>query len=176
MRRNCLIGAVVLALSVAGASGASAQTTGFTDHYFDVGPVIGIGSIGSAGISYGGRAEFGFKQLPNLGNGVLSIGLSVDHYSYNAFAYGFSYTPFSGSVNYHFHLMNAQIDPFVGIGLGDYFVSTPSNCNLCSYNSGVYFIAHGGLRYFMTPNLALYGDVGSGTGALHVGVMFKVKG
>jgi hypothetical protein len=32
-----------------------------------------------------------------------------------------------------------------------------------------------GLRYFMQPNLALYADVGSGAGALHLGVMFKLK-
>jgi hypothetical protein len=33
-----------------------------------------------------------------------------------------------------------------------------------------------GLRYFVKPNLALYGDVGSGAGALHVGMMFSLQG
>jgi hypothetical protein len=31
------------------------------------------------------------------------------------------------------------------------------------------------VRYFWQPKLALYADVGSGAGALHVGVMFKIK-
>jgi len=154
---------------------AAAQTGAFDAGTTDLGPVIGVGSIGGAGVSIGGRFDHGFKRLPNLGNGVLSIALAVDHYSYDDFGFGFSYTPISVTANYHFHLDNEQWDPFVGAGLGDYIVSEPDNCRGCSFNSGVYFVGHAGIRYYWKPKLALYADVGAGAGALHVGVMFKLK-
>jgi hypothetical protein len=173
MRAISMAGVLILA----GASMARAQSNeGFGAGYLDVGPVIGIGGVGSASISYGGRFEYGIEQLPSLGNGILSVAASVDHYSYNSFNFGFSYTPIGATVNYHFHLDNRQLDPFVGVGLGDYIVTTPSNCPGCSFNSGIYFIGRAGLRYFVAPSLALYADVGSGAGSLHIGVMFKLKG
>src|SRR5882672_5483438 len=95
----CVAGALILAA----APMASAQSNeGFGVGYFDVGPVLGIGGVGSASVSIGGRAEYGFKALPDLGNGVLSFAAGVDHYSYNEFNFGFSYTPISATVNYHF--------------------------------------------------------------------------
>src|ERR1700681_3838484 len=124
--------AVVLMLAAAPMASAQANT-GFGVGYFDVGPVVGIGGVGSASVSIGGRAEYGFKALPDLGNGVLSFAASVDHYSYNDFGFGFSYTPIGATVNYHFHLDNRQLDPFFGVGLGDYIVTTPANCPGCSF-------------------------------------------
>jgi hypothetical protein len=169
---------MVLGVLVADAPSAHAQD-GFKLGYTDVGPVIGLGGIGSATVSIGGRLEFGVADLPDLGKGVLGVEVSIDHYSYNAFNYGFSYTPLGATANYHFHLENAKFDPFVGLGLGDLIFSAPSSCPTgCSYNaSGIYFIGRLGMRYFVSPKLALYGDVGSGSGAgaLHVGVTFKLK-
>jgi hypothetical protein len=178
MRRLTRVAIAVGVLMFAAASAANAQTTGFNPGYLDIGPVIGLGGIGSASVSIGGRLEYGIEQLPNLGNGVLSFAASVDHYSYNAFCdgCGFSYTPIGATINYHFHLDNRQWDPFAGVGLGDYIVTSPASCPSCSFNSGVYFIVRGGIRYFLAPSLALYADVGSGTGTLHVGVMFKLSG
>jgi hypothetical protein len=155
--------------------GAPAASEGFTPHFVDVGPVIGLGAIGGAGVSIGGRFEFAIKQLPNLANGILSIGGGLDHYSYDDFGFGFSYTPIGVTVNYHYPLENRKLDPFAGVGVGDYIVTTPSNCPGCSFNSGIYPILRVGVRYFWQPNLALYADAGSGAGALHVGVMWKIK-
>jgi hypothetical protein len=78
-------------------------------------------------------------------------------------------------VNFHYPLENRKVDPFAGFGLGDYIVTSPANCALCSFNSGIYPIFRVGVRYFWQPNLALYADAGSGAGALHVGLMFKIK-
>jgi len=186
-RRLGLVGMLV-AVILAGASTARAQIAapkpaapasgdGFTVGYTDFGPVIGLGAIDGADISVGGRFEHAFKELPNAGNGVLAFGASVDFYRYDLSPFGsFTYTPIGGFVNYHFRLQNTKIDPFAGVGLGNYVVTTPVNCTGCSYNSGVYLIAHGGVRYFYRPNLAFYADVGAYAGALHVGVMFKPKG
>jgi hypothetical protein len=184
-RVRVLVGITVL-LVVATAATTEAQIAppggakapaeeGFTAGYVDVGPVIGLGAIGAAGLSFGGRFEFAIKQFPNLANGILSIGGGVDHYSYDEFGFGFSYTPIGVTVNYHYPLENRKVDPFAGFGLGNYIVTTPSNCPGCSFNSGIYPIFRIGVRYFWQPNLALYADAGSGAGALHVGLMFKIK-
>ena len=134
----------------------------------------------STNVSIGGRFEYAFLQLPNFPNGILSIAGAVDHYSYDlsvpGFNYGFSYTPIGATVNFHYRLENnLKLDPFAGFGLGNYIVTTPANCAGCSYNSGVFPIVRVGIRYFWQPNFALYADAGSGAGALHLGLMFKVR-
>ena len=188
MQYRCLVSLLALVL-IAHATTVQAQTTapsggttdeGFTPGHVDLGPVIGVGGIGDATISIGGRFEFAFLQLPNFPDGILSIAAAVDHYSYDfsipGFSYGFSYTPIGATVNFHYRLKdNPKLDPFAGFGFGNYIVTTPSNCPGCSYNSGVYPIARAGIRYFWQPNLAFYADAGSGAGALHLGVMLKIK-
>jgi len=175
------------------ASRPAATPTGGGDDIFrlgftDVGPVIGLGGISGAGIGFGGRFETAFKELPNLGNGTLGIGVGVDYFSFgesfsNVSGFNWRLIPISVTGNYHFHLDNKKIDPFVGAGLGyqHWSVSGPScnflGVNLCenAHSSGIYFVGHGGIRYFWKPNMAAYADVGAGAGALHVGLMFKMK-
>jgi hypothetical protein len=183
---------VLASVAVAQGSGAARRTAtatqgtktaapggGFGVGYTDIGPVIGLGGIGDAGLSIGGRFEHGFKPLPDLGDGVLGIQAGFDWYSYDLGVFGsISYIPIGVTANYHFKMDNAKFDPFLGLGLGYYIVSTPScgtfGCG--SYNSGIYFIGRAGARYFMNPNIALYADAGTGAGALHLGAMFKLKG
>jgi hypothetical protein len=187
MRRSALLVALVCALSVAGASVASAQDEGFKATTTDVGPVIGLGGLSGAGAGFGGRFEKGFKELPNLRDGVLGIGISVDFFSFGTtfFTSGYNYKviPIAVTVNYHLKLDNKKIDPFFGAGLGyeHFSVSGPScifagvdYCSNAGYSSGVYFVGHAGIRYYWQPKLALYADVGSGAGSLHVGIMFKI--
>ena len=161
-----------------GGTKTAAPGGGFGVGYTDVGPVIGLGGIGDAGISFGGRFEHGFKALPDMGDGVIGISAGFDWYSYDLGTFGsISYIPIGVTANYHFKLDNAKFDPFLGLGLGYYIVSAPS-CGAfsCGYNSGIYFIGRAGIRYFMTESIALYADAGSGAGALHLGAMFKIKG
>jgi hypothetical protein len=166
------------------APAASGGGEGFSLGYTDAGPVIGLGGISGAGAGFGGRFEKAFKDLPNLHNGVLGIGGGVDwfHWSNEGVGFGSSVTvlPISVTANYHFRLENKKIDPFVGAGLGYEYVSvncTAGGFNYCAGVSGstVYFVGHGGIRYFWKPNMAAYADVGAGYGALHVGLMFKLK-
>jgi opacity protein-like surface antigen len=183
MRCNCLIVALVGALSVTGASVASAQSDeGFVVGYADVGPTIGLGGIGDAGVAIGGRFEQGVKAIPSWRDGVLGIGVSIDWYHYDAnFGFGtdydFTYIPIAVTANYHVRLENRKIDPFVGAGLGYQRVSFDCDFSFCddAADSGVYFVGHGGIRYFWRPNMALYADVGAGAATLNVGLMFKIK-
>jgi hypothetical protein len=169
-------------IAVAGIAAAvplGAQTTGqiFQLGYTDIGPVVGIGGIGGAGLSFGGRFERAIKTLPNLGDGTLGIEGSVDYWSYNDrfinIDYGFRYIAFGGTANYHFKVKtNPKVDPFLGLGLGFNSVSS----DYVSASSGVYFIGRAGIRYFYKPKLALYADAGAGASTLNFGLMFKLSG
>ena len=181
MRWNCLVGALVVAFCAAGASSASAQANagvGFTNGYTDVGPVIGLGNLGGASVSVGGRFEHGFKDLPDLANGILGIqvGINYYHWNYDSYGsdYGITYIPIAVTANYHFRLENRKIDPFLGLGLGYQSVSA-SNCPGCGHSSAAYFVGRAGIRYFFSPSMAFYGDAGAGDAALNVGLMFKIS-
>jgi hypothetical protein len=193
MRRAIYAVSMATVLMLAGAATASAQPMGFGVGYLDVGPVVGLGGIGGASVSIGGRFEYGFKALPDLGIGVLSFAASFDHYAFDEgnLCGGFgnctfseSFTPIGATINYHFRLDNHQLDPFFGVGLGDLIASSScsssvsSICNGSTFSasSGIYFIGRVGIRYFFTPKLAAYADAGSGQGAVHVGIMIKLKG
>jgi hypothetical protein len=176
-----MLAGALCAFSVSGASAQGNPTgAGFKVGSTDVGPVIGLGGLAGAGLGFGGRFEKGFKELPDLGDGVLGIGAAVDwfHYS-NSFvgtSFGFTYIPISVTVNYHFQLANKQIDPFVGAGLGDLIVSTSCSGSFCgNSSSGIYFVGHAGIRYFWKPTVALFADAGAGYGTLHAGIMFELK-
>ena len=187
MRRSFVALTALCALSLTAASPSHAQakaaakrasnSSAFSVGYTDVGPTLGLGGLGSAGISFGGRFERGLKALPDLGNGVLGFQVSVDYYSYNnrfgGTDYGFSFIPIGATANYHFALENKKVDPFIGAGLG-FLVTNTSYVG--SYNSGLYFIGRAGVRYFWKPNMALYADLGAGAATLNAGLMFGVGG
>ena len=181
----CLVASASLALAQ-GTPGAqqAAQIEGFDVGHTDVGPVLGVGGLGLASFSFGGRFEKGFREA---GPGVLGLGVSADYWSFSdpiLGSYKLTYLPIAVTVNYHFRLDNKKLDPFVGVGLGYERVSfdgpacTVGGVNYCAttYASGVYALGHAGIRYFMQPNMALYADAGAGDAALHVGLMFKVGG
>jgi hypothetical protein len=153
---------------------ASAQFTTATKY---IGPTIGLGSIGDAGVALGGRFEFGFKELgEDMGNGTLGIQIGATYYSWNAAFFDYTYIPIGATVNFHFPIeSNPKIDPFLGAGLGYQYISCDysgiGGINVCS-SSAIYFIGRAGVRYSLSEALALYGDVGAGGAALNVGVMF----
>jgi len=155
----------------------AATTEGFGLGYSDLGPTLGLGGLGSGGLSFGGRFEKALKALPNLGNGVLALQISANYYHYSAdfltVNYGFTYIPIGATANYHIHVSNPKFDPFVGAGIGYTIVSTTYTG---SSGSGAYFIGRGGLRYYMKSGLALYGDVGAGASTVNLGVMFRMSG
>ena len=174
--RRTLAGTIgVAGLLMASGRAARAQVTlGYTD----VGGVIGLGNIGDASIAFGGRFEKVFKKLPDLGDGLLGIGVSADIYSFDVGGAGsLRYIPFGATANYHFKIdPKTKFDAFLGAGLGFLTISCSGFTGGCgAYNSGVYFVGRAGGRYFMKQNLALYADAGAGAAAINVGVTFKLK-
>ena len=177
-----VVGALAAAAALSVPSVAASAQNPVVPGYTDIGPTIGIGGIGGAGLAIGGRFERAIKTLPDLGGGVLGIMVSATWYSYDegptGFRYSYSYLPIGVTANYHFNLEGSpKLDPFVGLGLGYAIISCDypgSGIDVCE-NSTIYFIGRAGVRYFYRPNMALYADVGAGYGALNVGVMFKLK-
>ncbi|MEX1257872.1 MAG: OmpW family outer membrane protein [Gemmatimonadota bacterium] len=179
MVRN-LVGALALAVMIGiGTQPVAAQ--GFAVGYTDIGPTIGIGGIGDASLAFGGRFEWAWTDLPELGNGVLGIQAGLEYYSWDDnFPLGdasVSYIPVGVTANYHFNLDNDQIDPFLGLGLG-YAIINCDNEGFaydCS-DSELYFIGRAGLRYFVNDSWAIYGDIGEGAATLNVGAMYRLRG
>lgn len=175
--------ACVALLTQSAAAQAKGGPGNFHVGYTDIGPVLGLGSVGGANMAIGGRFEHALQTLPSMGNGILGIEVGADYYSwsYAAFSYSWSvkYLPIGVTANYHFRVTEPKLDPFVGLGLGYDVVSCSfsgpgSAGGGCGYDSGIYLIARGGLRYFFSPSMALYGDVGAGAATLNVGLMFKM--
>jgi hypothetical protein len=163
------------------AVGQAKTSGGFGAGYTDVGPTLGLGGIGGASASFGGRFEHAIKPLPDMGNGFLGIEASFDYYSYSNdfvnFHYSYKYIPIGVTANYHFKLDEPKIDPFVGLGLGYQIITcdfTGIGNNACS-NSAIYFIGRAGARYFFSPKMAAYADVGAGAATFNVGLMFKLN-
>jgi hypothetical protein len=156
----------------------TATPRNFDVGYTAIGPVVGLGGIGGASLAFGGRFERAVKALPDLGGGILGIGIDADFYQYSSHYFGgsssFTYIPFGVSANYHFKLDNAKWDPFLGLGLGYSMVSISGGGASASATSGIYAIARGGVRYFWSNRSALQVDAGAGAAALSVGVVFKL--
>lgn len=179
--------ALVIALSAlapAAPNSASAEAQGatgsgaFRPGYMDLGPTLGLGGIGAAGLALGGRFERAIKRLPDLGNGVLGIQASIDMWNYDdryvGVDYDWRYINLGVTANYHFEVKgNPKVDPFVGLGLGNSVVDTDFAGD---YSSGIYFIGRAGIRYFYKPRLALYADVGAGASTLNLGATFGLGG
>lgn len=173
-----LLGAVA-ALAIVVGSDAQPVAAQFALGYTDIGATVGLGNIG-ASAAFGGRFEKGLWAAPEgLGTGVIGLQAGLTYYSWNeATFYSYTYIPIGVTANYHFNLTNDRIDPFLGLGLGYYIVTCDYDGpggDFCSA-SALYFIGRAGLRYFVSPNLALYGDAGAGAAALNFGVMFKIGG
>lgn len=172
----------MLAVAVAGVVFGAAQSQQAHAQvalgYTDVGGVIGLGNLGGASLSVGGRAERIFKKLPDLGDGLLGIGVSADVYSYTAGPGTVRFIPIGATANYHFKIDPAKkLDAFLGLGLGFWSTSCSGFGSIsCSgFNSGLFFIGRAGGRYFLKPNLALYADAGAGAATLNVGLTVKLK-
>ena len=174
---NAIVAFGCIALLGQSAAGQSRGGGAFSVGYTDIGPVIGLGGLGGANISIGGRFEHGFKALPDLANGVLGIEAGFDYYSYSNSSFSVKYSPIGVTLNYHFKLDEPKIDPFVGVGLGYEIINCTNTVSAGDHcgNSDLYLIARAGARYFYAPNMAFYGDIGAGAATLNLGLMFKVQ-
>ena len=109
------------------------------------------------------------KALPDMGGGILGIGIDVDVYQYsNPYSGGsasLTYVPIGVTANYHFKLDNPKWDPFLGLGVGYSMVSVSGGGTTITATSGFYAIGRAGVRYFWTEEPPLQLDTGAGAAA-----------
>ena len=130
-----------------------------------LGPTIGLSFLGSTfqlGLNY----EYSM-ELENFGN--VGIGGVFRYWSYSEtyFSGKWSYTDVLIGVqgNYHFKLDNNKLDPWLGLTLaydgGSVSWDGPSGLNYASPTYGGFFLgAQGGMRYWISPTVALVGRIG----------------
>jgi len=183
-RAGAFVTACACVAVLANSASAQAKSTGsgFGMGYTDIGPTIGLGGLNGASASFGGRFEHAIKALPDMGNGLLGIQVAASYYSWSSsfvgYSWSYKYIPIGVTANYHFKMSEPKFDPFVGLGLGYNIVScdfTGAGSTDCGYSSGIYAIGRAGARYFFSPSMAAYGDVGAGGATLNVGLMFKLR-
>ncbi len=168
---------LIIILSTAISSSFAQFTVG--NHY--VGPMLGLSFLGST-YQLGAGYEYGM-EIENFGK--VGVGGIIRFWSYSEnYRLGkWSYTDFliGAQGNYHFKVDDNRFDPWAGLVLafdaGSVEFSGPTGVfyDKPSYG-GIWLGLHGGLRYWLQPNLALSSRIGFGTlgyGALDVGVDFK---
>jgi hypothetical protein len=190
--RTSVTRAVVLAIVCAApvlaqarpATTASAQPAAAAGQFevgpFYAGPRIWIGNLNGA-VAIGGQIERGFTQPGAYGPGIISGGIGIDHYSwdfdYTFGRYDYSVTPIQIFSNYHFPIeSNKKIDPYVGLAFVYSLVSASwDGGGIAAEADGNYtdFAGQAGVRYFLTPKVALQGQIGFGYGTLGIGATWK---
>jgi hypothetical protein len=167
--------AVVVALSFMVTATSLAQ---YKEGLSYLGPRVGLGVNGSS-FSVGAGYEYGVT--PDI-----SVGALLDYYQYSYTAYfnyggKYKYIIFGAQGNYHFGKIlkaDPKIDPFAGLVLAYQNISWSwDNLAFAGYSasaSGMVFGAQAGIRYFVSPTIALYGQAGFGITYLKVGVDFVI--
>jgi len=188
MKRNIML--FMLMLVVAQVSAEDTTSTGTP--YFKKGDIIvggklALGSVYGANVGYVAGVEYGYQDdFLNIADipGVLGIGLTLGYASYSEdyLAWGkWKYTNvvFLAGAYYHADVLKVEnLDTYIVINVGYNAGSVSWDGRSGSYNSP----SHGGLvagtgvgvRYYVSPNLAVSGELGIGMGALRIGVDFKL--
>lgn len=179
MKRNMLlfVVSVIIALGLI-TSTANAQYTAGGNY---LGPSIGFAFLGSTP-DFGASYEYGIN-MENFG--LVGIGGIFRYWGYSDsyFEGQWKYTNVLIGVqgNYHFVVSNNKWDPYAGLVLaydaGSVSWSGPSGYNYSSPTyGGMWLAAQGGLRYWISPTVAITGRIGFGTlsySGLDFGVDFK---
>lgn len=148
---------------------------------------LGIG-VGLAGI-YGTSSvppisagfQFGIENKISVG-GIVAYASSTEDWGGGWFGeeWSWKYTYFliGARGEYHFLEDVQNLDGYAGLTVGYNIVSvtTPSGYLGHDYSaSGSYAVigVHGGVRYFFTPNFAVFGELGYGLGILTAGIAYK---
>ena len=169
---------IIVLLLLLAADEAAAQLE-MNKHY--LGPSVGLSFLGPTfqiGLNY----EYALHQ-DNVG--IMGIGGIFRYWGYTESEEGgeFSYSDvlIGAQGNYHFRVADKKYDPYAGLVLaydagtvdweGDEQRDTP-------VYGGFWIGLHGGLRYWVNPDLALHGRISFGTlnyGAIEAGVDFKIR-
>jgi hypothetical protein len=189
MRRfvQCLVGSVAIPFTCILAQSRLPQSkptsaSAFQAGEFLVGPSILLGNVNGSGLGIGVEAEYGLAKNANPGG---TIGLSFRGHTYSSSTSSFGHTasarvtPVAVGVNYHIALTNPRLDPYAGLAIGYASASfSDTEGHEFTLSSGTYLMLDGGLRYRLSPKVALQGGLSAGTrgdvGLLRIAGMFKL--
>ena len=174
IQRNILIRICLFMGCVAMYSTTQAQSFEKGQQNFQIG--IGLGSTfmvsgGSGTPPINASYEFGITDKISLGAfaGYASqkIDLGIADWKYN-------YILAAAKGAYHFDFGVEKLDPYAGVLLGYNIASVSTSSNLPGASAGgVLWGAHAGARYYLTPAIGVFGELGYGISWLQVGVSFK---
>ncbi len=121
--------------------------------------------------------EYGFEDKISLG-GV--FGISGSKYGFSGYEWKYSYIVIGARGGYHFLENNDKLDAYGGVMIGYNIVSVtaPSvGAGFFGYSAGASYMLfgfYGGARYYFSPNLAAYGELGYGLGYFNIGIAYKL--
>jgi hypothetical protein len=162
-----------LAIAAAPAEAQFAQGQKYLGAHLGLSGVGSSASIGVNGeVAYNDRIAIG-AWADTWGYGD-DIGTVAGNYSWDI-----RYIALAGTGSYHFPIAsNPKIDPFLGLALGYYIVSTNADgFDGISYSgdaSRVFLGGYGGARYFFKETLGGVARLGFGASYLTVGVDFRM--
>ncbi len=143
----------------------------FHNSDFYIGPRVGLGGIGGAGVGLGVNAEYGITQ---------QIGVTGT-FGWSGYSSGYwTYTNLIVAVggNYHVQVFNVKnLDTYAGLGLGWNFGSVASTDSRYVWDrsyGGFFWDLRVGGRYFISDKLAATAEFGYGFGYFRLGVDFKL--
>lgn len=169
-----------LMLVVLAALGLPASAAGqFASGQKYLGAHIGLSGVGSTA-AFGVNGEVAY-------NDNISIGAWADTWSYGdtygtalgSYSWNVRYVALAGTGAYHFPIKsNPKLDPFLGLALGYYVVSTSadgfSGVEYGGSASRIFLGGFGGARYAFSESLLGVARLGFGASYLTVGVDFKL--
>lgn len=165
------------------ANAEGTTSKGFEEGHLYAGPHIWAGVYGTMAFGVSAEKSLGGPRK-DLGNGRIGVGGGVDMYSYGVGYAGYRWSyrviPVSAFANYHMTLKNARLDPYAGLGVGYYIVSSSvdgpglGHYDYTARANALFVGAHVGARYFVKPNFAMQAQTGVGLGNLALGVTWKM--
>ena len=157
--------------------------------------------IGQVGIGYGFAGIYGGTTIPPISLGFqyglditgdlkdkISLG-GIIGYTSSSYDYGtylgtdwswtYRYILIGARGEYHFLENSENLDAYGGITVGYAIVSVsePTGWNGYGYSAGTSYAVFGfhvGARYYFSPTIAVFGELGYGVGYITAGVAFKL--
>jgi hypothetical protein len=176
--RKHVSGRMALAALTAGLLAPAAAQAQFGEGARHVGAHVGLSGVGSAP-SIGVNGELAITKN-------IAIGGWADTWSYGetvgtavgAYSWDIRYVAVAGTGAYHFPIESTpKLDPFLGLALGYFIVSSKATGFTGSYTgdaSRIFLGGFGGARYFFNERVAGVARAGFGAAYLTVGVDLKL--
>lgn len=167
---------ILLAVFATTISFSSVAQANYDKGNFILNAGIGLGYYFAGGIPLQLNGEYFFTDKLSIGP---YLGVTSYRYRYFGDGYTFTFIDFGARGSYHFSelfgITNDKVDVYGGAFLG-FLASSyngPGDLDNDPYGSTVRAGIHAGARYYFSPKVAGYGELGWGLAPLSLGLTFK---